>query len=109
MLERMYLTGQIELELTPQGTLAERIRAAGAGIPGFYTPTGFGTPVHFGDVPMRNDAEGKVDHGSSVQADKVVLGSRVSQTSRNSTLSRTRLYLGGGNQRRCGFHPCLEG
>jgi len=62
MLEKMYLTGQIELELTPQGTLAERIRAAGAGIPAFYTPTGYGTPVQFGTVPMSNDAEGKVDY-----------------------------------------------
>ncbi len=38
-----YLAGQIELELVPQGTLAERIRAGGAGIPAFYTPTGYGT------------------------------------------------------------------
>lgn len=41
--ERQYLEGDIELELTPQGTLAERIRAGGAGIPGFYTRTGVGT------------------------------------------------------------------
>lgn len=40
-----YLAGQIELELVPQGTLAERIRAGGAGIPAFYTPTGFGTDL----------------------------------------------------------------
>lgn len=43
--ERQYLGGEIELELTPQGTLAERIRAGGAGIPGFYTRTGVGTVV----------------------------------------------------------------
>ncbi|MBI1218971.1 MAG: 3-oxoacid CoA-transferase subunit A [Rhodobacteraceae bacterium] len=42
---RMYLAGQIELELVPQGTLAERIRAGGAGIPAFYTPTSFGTDL----------------------------------------------------------------
>ena len=59
-LESMYLKGKIDLELTPQGTLCERIRAAGAGIPAFYTPTGFNTPVQFGDVPMRNDENGKV-------------------------------------------------
>ena len=41
----MVLTGRIDLELVPQGTLAERIRAGGAGIPAFYTPTGFGTIV----------------------------------------------------------------
>ena len=64
MLEKMYLSGQVGLELTPQGTLVERIRAAGAGIPGFYTPTGLGTPVQFGDVPMRYDTVGKVSWGS---------------------------------------------
>jgi 3-oxoadipate CoA-transferase, alpha subunit len=45
-----YLAGEIELELVPQGTLAERIRAAGAGIPAFYTPTGFGTELADGKV-----------------------------------------------------------
>jgi 3-oxoacid CoA-transferase subunit A len=43
--ERLYLDGKLEVELTPQGTLAERIRAGGAGIPAFYTPTGYGTKV----------------------------------------------------------------
>lgn len=43
--ERQYLEGELEVELNPQGTLAERIRAGGAGIPAFYTPTGFGTVV----------------------------------------------------------------
>lgn len=43
--ERQLLAGEIEVELTPQGTLAERIRAGGAGIPAFYTATGYGTPV----------------------------------------------------------------
>ena len=42
--ERQFLTGELEVELCPQGTLAERLRAAGAGIPAFYTPTGVGTP-----------------------------------------------------------------
>ncbi len=42
---QQYLSGEIEVELTPQGTLAERLRAGGAGIPAFYTPTGFGTPA----------------------------------------------------------------
>lgn len=41
----LYLSGELEVELVPQGTLAERIRAGGAGIGGFYTPTGYGTPV----------------------------------------------------------------
>ncbi|MBM4389861.1 MAG: CoA transferase subunit A [Deltaproteobacteria bacterium] len=43
--ERQYLSGELEVELCPQGTLAERIRAGGAGIPAFFTPTGFGTVV----------------------------------------------------------------
>lgn len=43
--ERLYLEGRLEVELCPQGTLAERIRAGGAGIPAFYTPTGYGTVV----------------------------------------------------------------
>ncbi|RST61359.1 CoA transferase subunit A [Siminovitchia terrae] len=43
--ERQVLAGEIEVELTPQGTLAERIRAGGAGIPAFYTPAGVGTPI----------------------------------------------------------------
>ncbi len=43
--ERQFLSGELEVELTPQGTLAEKLRAGGAGIPAFYTPTGFGTKV----------------------------------------------------------------
>ena len=43
--EAQYLSGELEVELVPQGTLAERMRAAGAGIPGFYTATGVGTPI----------------------------------------------------------------
>jgi 3-oxoacid CoA-transferase subunit A len=45
LFERLYLNGELQLELCPQGTLAERIRAGGAGIPAFYTPTGVGTVV----------------------------------------------------------------
>ncbi|QIZ37727.1 3-oxoacid CoA-transferase subunit A [Saccharopolyspora sp. ASAGF58] len=43
--DELYLAGEIELELVPQGTLAERIRAAGAGVAGFFTPTGYGTEL----------------------------------------------------------------
>lgn len=43
--ERQYLSGELEVELTPQGTLAEKLRAGGAGIPAFFTATGVGTPV----------------------------------------------------------------
>ncbi|GGP27667.1 CoA transferase subunit A [Silvimonas amylolytica] len=46
--ERQYLSGELELEFTPQGTLAEKLRAGGAGIPAFFTPTGYGTLVAAG-------------------------------------------------------------
>jgi 3-oxoacid CoA-transferase subunit A len=45
LFEKLVLSGELQVELNPQGTLAERIRAAGAGIPAFYTPTGYGTMV----------------------------------------------------------------
>ena len=48
-LEKQYLSGDIEVVLSPQGSLAERVRAGGAGIPAFYTPTGYGTLVHRGE------------------------------------------------------------
>jgi 3-oxoadipate CoA-transferase, alpha subunit len=51
--DRLYRAGEIELELVPQGNLAERIRAAGAGIGGFYTPTGFGTELAAGKETRR--------------------------------------------------------
>jgi 3-oxoacid CoA-transferase subunit A len=59
-LTRLYLSGELEVELTPQGTLAERLRAGGTGIPAFYTPTGVGTMVADGGIPVRYDAEGNV-------------------------------------------------
>ena len=48
--ERQYLSGELEVELTPQGTLAERIRAGGAGVPAFFTPIAYGTLVHEGKL-----------------------------------------------------------
>jgi 3-oxoacid CoA-transferase subunit A len=59
-LARLYLSGELEVELTPQGTLAERLRAGGTGIPAFYTPTGVGTMVAEGGIPIRYDADGHV-------------------------------------------------
>ncbi|CZT12112.1 related to 3-oxoacid CoA-transferase [Rhynchosporium graminicola] len=52
-LEKKYLSGEIAIELCPQGTIAERIRAGGAGIPAFYTPTGVNTLLQSGDIPVR--------------------------------------------------------
>ncbi|WP_031167939.1 CoA transferase subunit A [Streptomyces durhamensis] len=57
---RQYLAGELEVELIPQGTLAERLRAGGAGIPAFYTPAGVGTQVADGGLPWRHDGEGGV-------------------------------------------------
>ncbi len=58
--ERQFLCGELEVELTPQGTLAERLRAGGAGIPAFYTPAGVGTQVADGGLPLRYDGAGGV-------------------------------------------------
>ncbi|KDQ60682.1 hypothetical protein JAAARDRAFT_31661 [Jaapia argillacea MUCL 33604] len=52
-IEQKYLQGEVSLELAPQGTLAERMRAHAAGIPAFYTPTGASSPVEEGSIPIR--------------------------------------------------------
>jgi 3-oxoacid CoA-transferase subunit A len=57
---RQYLAGEVEVELTPQGTLAERLRAGGCGIPAFFTPAGVGTQVAEGGIPWRYEAGGGV-------------------------------------------------
>lgn len=57
---RQYLAGELEVELTPQGTLAERLRAGGAGIGAFFTPSGVGTVVADGGLPWRYDSTGNV-------------------------------------------------
>ena len=58
--ERQYLSGELEVELTPQGTLAERLRAGGAGIAAFYTPTGAGTQISEGGLPTRYAPDGSI-------------------------------------------------
>jgi 3-oxoacid CoA-transferase subunit A len=58
--ERQYLSGELEVELTPQGTLAERLRAGGAGVAAFYTPTGAGTAISEGGLPLRYAPDGSV-------------------------------------------------
>ena len=57
---RQYLQGELEVELTPQGTLAERMRAGGVGIPAFFTATGGGTQIAEGGLPWRYDDAGNV-------------------------------------------------
>lgn len=72
--ERQYLSGELELELTPQGTLAERIRAGGAGIPAFYTPTGYGTLIHDGGVPIKYKEGGEVEIASKKRSEAIFNG-----------------------------------
>ncbi|GAB6857361.1 CoA transferase subunit A [Microbacterium xylanilyticum] len=58
--ERQFLSGELEVELTPQGTLAEKLRAGGSGIAAFYTQTGVGTQVAEGGLPRRYASDGSV-------------------------------------------------
>ena len=63
--ERQFLSGELEVELVPQGTLAERLRAGGAGIPAFYTPAGVGTQVAEGGLPLRYAPDGSIATASA--------------------------------------------
>ncbi|MFE6257274.1 CoA transferase subunit A [Agromyces sp. NPDC057865] len=65
--ERQYLSGELELELTPQGTLAEKLRAGGSGIAAFFTQTGVGTQVAEGGLPRRYHADGSIAIASPVK------------------------------------------
>ena len=58
--ERQFLTGELEVELTPQGTLAEKLRAGGSGVAAFFTQTGVGTQVAEGGLPRRYDGAGGI-------------------------------------------------
>jgi 3-oxoacid CoA-transferase subunit A len=73
---RQYLGGELEVELTPQGTLAERLRAGGAGIPAFFTPAGVGSPVSDGGLPWRYAADGSVAIASPPKETRVFGGKR---------------------------------
>lgn len=72
--EKQYLSGELELEFVPQGTLAERIRAAGAGIPAFFTPTGFGTLIHEGGAPVKYNPDGSIAIASVSKEERVING-----------------------------------
>jgi 3-oxoacid CoA-transferase subunit A len=65
--ERQFLEGDLELELTPQGTLAEKLRAGGSGIAAFFTQTGVGTQVAEGGLPRRYNADGTIAVASPVK------------------------------------------
>jgi 3-oxoacid CoA-transferase subunit A len=68
---RQYLFGELEVELTPQGTLAERLRAGGSGIPAFFTATGVGTQIADGGLPWKYDADGNVTIASPAKEVRV--------------------------------------
>jgi 3-oxoacid CoA-transferase len=70
--ERQVLAGELELELVPQGTLAERLRAGGAGIPGFYTRTAFGTKLAEGKETKQFDGMDYV-LGTGIKADVAIV------------------------------------
>ncbi|MCJ0895279.1 CoA transferase subunit A [Rhodococcus sp. ARC_M12] len=68
---RQYLAGELEVELTPQGTLAERLRAGGNGVPAFFTPAGVGSPIADGGMPWRYDPDGSVSIASPPKETRV--------------------------------------
>jgi 3-oxoacid CoA-transferase subunit A len=72
--ERQYLSGELEVELCPQGTLAERLRAGGCGIPAFYTPAGDGTMIADGGLPWRYGSDGSVAVASPKKETRVFHG-----------------------------------
>lgn len=82
-----YLAGEIELELVPQGTLAERIRAGGAGIPAFYTPTGFGTELANGKVITDFDGRSYVQE-RWLKADFAIVKAHFGDTHGNLTYNK---------------------
>jgi 3-oxoadipate CoA-transferase alpha subunit len=83
----LYLAGKIELELVPQGTLAERIRAGGAGIPAFYTPTGFGTELADGKVIAEFDGRSYVQE-RWLKADFAIVKAELGDTYGNLTYNK---------------------
>jgi 3-oxoacid CoA-transferase subunit A len=72
--ERQYLHGELEVELCPQGTLAERLRAGGCGIPAFYTPAGDGTLIADGGLPWKHNSDGSVAIASPKKETRVFNG-----------------------------------
>jgi 3-oxoacid CoA-transferase subunit A len=86
--ERQFLSGELEVEFCPQGTLAERMRAGGAGIPGFYTKTGVGTPIAEGkETRVFDGEEYLLEHG--IFADLAVVKAWKADTSGNTIFRKT--------------------
>lgn len=88
LFEQLYLNGELELEFNPQGTLAERIRAGGAGIPAFFTPTGAGTAVAEGkETRMFNGKECVMETG--LFADLAIIKAHKADTEGNLIFRKT--------------------
>ena len=102
---RQYLAGELEVELTPQGTLAERMRAGGSGIAAFFTRTGVGTQVAEGGMPWKYDDKRQRRAGQPAEADAGVRRSRVRARARH----RGRLRAGARLEGRPAREPCLPG
>ena len=77
---RQYLAGEVEVELTPQGALAERLRAGGCGIPAFYTAAGVGTQVADGGLPWRYHPDGSVALASPAKQAAVFIVGGIERT-----------------------------
>ncbi len=86
--ERQFLAGELEVELTPQGTLAERIRAGGAGIPAFFTPTGVGTVVAEGKETREFEGRTYVME-AWLRADFAIVKAHVGDESGNLVYNKT--------------------
>ena len=86
--ERQYLAGELELEFTPQGTLAEKLRAGGAGIPAFFTKTGVGTVVAEGKETREFDGETYVME-RSLRADVALVKAATADRAGNLVFNRT--------------------
>ena len=92
--ERQYLSGELEVEFCPQGTLAERMRAGGAGIPGFYTKTGVGTKVAEGKEHKQFDGEDYIlEHG--IRADLAIIKGWNADESGNLVFRKTARNFNG--------------
>jgi len=91
--DRLYREGKVELELVPQGNLAERIRAAGAGIGGFFTPTGFGTQLAEGKETRRiGDRDYVLEH--PIHADAALISARAADRWGNLVYRETARNFG---------------
>ena len=106
--ERQFLAGELELEFTPQGTLAEKLRAGGAGIPAFYTRTGVGTVVAEGkEVHEFNGEPGRIGDDDRFLA-KARCGVRHGEAQRAKPRLPRVERTGGHGERRNGHLPCAR-